>query len=264
MKMRFWRGWKTRGWPPIEDCTTHCGQPHLDRPRSAQHAAIDMNTFDGFLGADGEVDALMQTSTQRSGVIALDADGVLLDYSLGYADVWEKVFGTRPAEVCSQAYWPADRWGVERLDGDRLHSFRAGFDDAFWSNLPAIFGALEACQMLVGFGFELVCVTALPSEFAASRKTNLQRLNLPIERVYTVKHSDGEVSPKAELLNALKPVAFVDDYLPYMAGVDSSIHRALIDRDPVGSPNMGIDRSSVSSVHGSLLQFSRAWCQPSI
>jgi hypothetical protein len=37
----------------------------------------------------------------------------------------------------------------------------------------------------------------------------------------------------------LQPVCFVDDYAPYLMGVDERIHRVLITRDPDGSPNTG-------------------------
>jgi len=39
-------------------------------------------------------------------IIALDADGVLLDYGLAYAGAWQKAFGTYPAERDPLAYWP--------------------------------------------------------------------------------------------------------------------------------------------------------------
>jgi hypothetical protein len=41
MKILFWRGWKKRGWPPIEGCTSLRSDPYLNGPRSAHHAAID-------------------------------------------------------------------------------------------------------------------------------------------------------------------------------------------------------------------------------
>lgn len=53
-------------------------------------------------------------------LIALDADGVLLDYSLAYAHLWERAFGYFPKELDKNAYWPLDRWEVEALDGERL------------------------------------------------------------------------------------------------------------------------------------------------
>ncbi len=42
-------------------------------------------------------------------IVALDADGVLLDYSLAYAGAWERAFGVYPVERDPQAYWPIDR-----------------------------------------------------------------------------------------------------------------------------------------------------------
>jgi hypothetical protein len=36
------------------------------------------------------------SSRMRKGLIALDADGVLLDFHLGYADAWRRAFGEAP------------------------------------------------------------------------------------------------------------------------------------------------------------------------
>lgn len=46
-------------------------------------------------------------------VIALDADGVLLDYNLAYAAAWQRAFGFYPRERDRCAYWAVDRWDVE-------------------------------------------------------------------------------------------------------------------------------------------------------
>ena len=89
-------------------------------------------------------------------VIALDADGVLLDYSLAYAGAWQRAFGRRPALRDPDAYWPIDRWHVEHLEDDeRLAQLRRAFDDEFWSGIPAIAGAVEACVALDAAGYEL-------------------------------------------------------------------------------------------------------------
>ncbi len=118
-------------------------------------------------------------------------------------------------------------------------------------------GAAEACQILTRAGYELVCVTALSEKFRQARQQNLRRHGFPIERVYTVEHSEG--NPKAQVLNALGPVAFVDDYLPYLMGIDPAIHSALVERGGHGSPNTGEDLRLAASRHGSLLGFARWW-----
>lgn len=200
--------------------------------------------------------------TRSSGsraLVALDADGVLLDYNLAYAHAWEKAFGRFPAERDPQAYWAMDRWDVQRLEGEALEQFRKAFDADFWSSIPLVPGADTACEMLVQSGYELVCVTALADEFHAARARNLKNLQLPISRVYSVRHGEGAVSPKARLLFDLQPEAFVDDYLPYLQGVDASIHRALIARGPNGSPNRGYPAELVSSAHLNLLEFAQWW-----
>lgn len=192
-------------------------------------------------------------------IIALDADGVLLDYGLAYAAAWQNAFGTYPRERDAHAYWPIDRWEVERVDGERLDQLRRAFDDGFWASIPPVPGAVEACRQLVASGYELVCVTALPQEFQAARERNLRLHGFPIDLVHATDNVATLASPKADTLNALKPVAFVDDYLPYFVGVDASIHRALIMRGVTGSPNTGELLVHTDSRHPDLLAFARWW-----
>ncbi|TWO68089.1 HAD family hydrolase [Caenimonas sedimenti] len=195
-------------------------------------------------------------------VIALDADGVLIDYGLAYAGAWHRAFGQRPALRDPTAYWPIDRWEVERLaDDERLTKLRLAFDDEFWGAIPPIAGAIGACTALVGAGFDLVCVTALPEAYRAARQRNLQAHGFPIEVGHATDNVLTTASPKADTLNALAPVAFVDDFLPYFVGVNPSIHRALILREPTGSPNTGDLLVHVDSQHADLASFARWWLE---
>ena len=191
--------------------------------------------------------------------MALDCDGVLLDFQLGYAGAWQRAFGHAPAERDPLAYWPMDRWQVERLDTERRAVFRAAFDDRFWSTMPPIAGALEACHRLHDAGFDLVCVTALDLEHEAARLRNLRSLGFPIERVIATGNAVGERSPKADTIEALSPIAFVDDYVPYMRGVPDHVHTALVTRAPNGSPNVGDDLALAKSTHDDLAAFATHW-----
>ena len=192
-------------------------------------------------------------------LIALDADGVLLDFQLGYASAWQRAFGHAPAERDPLAYWPMDRWQVERLDVPRRALFRAAFDEHFWATMPAISGAIDACHRLRQAGFDLVCVSALDSEFEAARLRNLRDLGFPIERVIATGNAEGARSPKADAIEALQPIAFVDDYLPYMRGVPDHVHTALVLRAPNGSPNTGADMKLAKSLHDDLAGFADHW-----
>ena len=198
----------------------------------------------------------------KNPVIALDADGVLLDYSKAYAAAWERAFSQRPLERDPSAYWPIDRWAVDRLSGWRLERFRAGFDSAFWSTIPAIDGAVEACNAMHDAGYTLICVSALELEHEAARLRNLRQHGFPIERVVAMGSADSARSPKAAALSALGPVAFVDDYLPYLRGLPDGIHTALVLGRPTGSPNVGRELSRVGSQHADVADFARWWLKP--
>lgn len=193
------------------------------------------------------------------GLIALDADGVLLDFHLGYAEAWRRAFGTAPKERDRLAYWPIDRWEVDRLDEERRAHFRKHFDETFWTSVPAIEGAIDACHRLHDAGFHLVCVSALEFEYESARLRNLRDLGFPIERVIATGNAAGERSPKADAIAELDPEAFVDDYLPYMRGLPGHIHTALVLRAPNGSPNFGDEMSLARSVHPDLPDFASHW-----
>lgn len=192
-------------------------------------------------------------------LIALDADGVLLDFNRAYGAAWQRAFGAHPRERDPMAYWPMDRWDVARLDDTGRDHFRTHFDEFFWSTLHPEAGALDACHRLVDAGFDLVCVSALDLEFEAARLRNLQDHGFPIQRVVATGNAEGPHSPKADAIARLRPTAFVDDYLPYLRGLPAEVHTALVLRAPNGSPNTGDDMHLAHSTHQDLAAFATAW-----
>ena len=188
-------------------------------------------------------------------VIALDADGVLLDYNVAYARAWQRAFGVHPQERDPQAYWAVDRWAVELLEGERLTHFSSCFDEAFWLSVPPMDGAIEACFALHDAGHTLVCVSALDERFGDARLRNLRAAGFPIETVVATGRQSAHQSPKVQAITALRPAAFVDDYLPYFVGIDPGVHTALVTRQPNGSPNTGDNLSAARSVHPDLGDF---------
>lgn len=193
-------------------------------------------------------------------ILALDADGVLVDLHIGYARAWQRAFGITPAERDPLAYWPMDRWDVGRVDVEQRLLLREQFQHPeLWENLPAIAGAVDACHRLHDAGYELVCVTALDERFQLARLRNLKALGFPIRRVIATGHAEGERSPKADAIAALRPVAFVDDYIAYMRGVPTEVHTALVLRAPNGSPNVGDELKLARSMHQDLADFTDHW-----
>lgn len=177
----------------------------------------------------------------KNKLIGLDADGVMLDFDAAYVNLWEKVFGYRPKEINPDAYWAFDRYDIPYLEGAELQHFKKHFDDDFWLNVPAIPGAAEAVNRLYNAGYDVCCVSALPVDYADHRQLGLYRQGFPVMNVYAVgapaDAAQFHGSNKADVLNALKPICFVDDYLPYHEGVNEATMKVLIDRNPIGSPN---------------------------
>lgn len=192
-------------------------------------------------------------------LIAIDADGVLLNYHAAYGFAWARAFGELPEIRNANAYWPMDYWKVERLSGAKYLHFRAQFDELFWRSIPPHEGALEACLDLQRAGYELVCVSALDNRFLSAREQNLLDIGFPIQHVYCTDGKDGPISPKANVLQELMPIAFVDDYLPYMRQIPLQTHAALITRGTDGSPNQGADLALIDSRHYSLFHFAQWW-----
>ncbi len=196
----------------------------------------------------------------RKLIIAVDADGVLLDYHAAYRQAWHKAFGVLPKLKDPQAYWPWDRWNVTRLSLERQMLLKAAMDEEFWSSFPALPGAQDACIKLHAAGLELVCVTAVPHEYTDTRLENLKALGYPIERVFAAgAGDDANRSIKADALEELKPVAFVDDFAPYFKGIPPEVHAALVTREPNGSPNVGENLALAHSQHLDLAAFAAWW-----
>lgn len=139
-----------------------------------------------------------------------------------YGKAWELAFGENLTVQTPNAYWPLDRWGLPRLVGEPLQKLKTVFDEAFWGSIAPLPGAVDACHRLVATGYELVCVTALEEPYREARARNLQNLGFPIAQVIATGGKVKEVSPKAQVINRLLPTAFVDDYGPYLLGIDAA------------------------------------------
>ena len=196
--------------------------------------------------------------------IVLDADGVLLDYNQAYRHLWYRAFGVLPELADPQAYFPFDRWDVPRLGPAERDHLRACRDESFWTTISAMTGALDAVMNLHAAGYELICVSALPAEYQGARLKNLLDLGFPIEEVIATPEtatSDPSRSVKASAIEQIRPVAFVDDYAPYLRGIPSGVHAALVMREPNGSPNAGENLELAHSTHDDLADFARWWLE---
>ena len=101
--------------------------------------------------------------------------------------------------------------------------------------------------------------TVVPYLFVDGAAAFLQFLSEGLGAREMLRHAEGERSPKADAIAALRSVAFVDDYIAYMRGVPTEVHTALVLRAPNGSPNVGDELKLARSMHQDLADFTDHW-----
>lgn len=190
-------------------------------------------------------------------IIAAACDGVLLDFSAAYQKAWEVAFGYNQDVV----YQPKDRFDLSDLDESLRDKLEAVIDSDFWASLPAVENALDACQQLDAAGFDIYVVTALPFYHVSDRFSNLVNEGFPIKDILaTDAYTFGDVSPKAEAIAALRPVAFTDSYVPNFKGIPrSATHAALINMNKDISLAEKSAFRLVDSSHADLYKFVDWW-----
>lgn len=192
-------------------------------------------------------------------VLAFDADGVMLNYNEAYPGVYQKAFGKLLELVRPDAYHATNAYGLTLTPGTVEHDqFFAHFGEDAWSTMPLLPGVREACWLLHDAGYEIVCVTSMPTRFQEARRANFLLHELPIDRVIATGRYLGE-HPKKAHIDELAPVAFVDDLAHNFIGIGPEVHKALIDYGNYDSPNLGQDLTVADSKHGTLLEFAHWW-----
>ena len=194
-------------------------------------------------------------------LIVLDADGVLLNYAASYKLVWEEAFGIKLELKNPGMFHAYNEYGCPFEDDVQKQKFYDHFTVKYWESMPLLPDALNACNELVSMGYDLVCVTSMPTEFQEARQKNFETHNIPILKTYAVGRDRTRpvYSPKLEVLLELDPVAFVDDYATnFMDLHETAIHKALIHRGQPDSPNVE-HLHMADSIHENLQGFVDYW-----
>ena len=188
-------------------------------------------------------------------LIALDCDGVLLDFNLGYASAWERAFGNHRSSAIRT---PTGRWTAGRRTPDQRGRarFRAAFDTQFWSTMPPIDGRCRGVPPPARRRPRTGLRLGARPEFQAARLRNLRELGFPIERVIATGNAGASAAQGRR--DRADPAAFVDDYLSTCAAA-AHVHTALVLRAPNGSPNVGPELALAKSVHEDLGGFADHW-----
>lgn len=186
--------------------------------------------------------------------IGIDADGVLLDYNRAFGHQWHGYFGGEIPKVADKSAYHATRyWGIEAPN--KAHPFWEHFDRLGWRTMPAMAGAVDACNALAGAGHELICITSMPAHRADVRLANLKMLTFPIARVVATGPASIEgANPKQAAIEKLGLDWMVDDELRKLKDL-SSVKTVLVNPGHSDCPNTGQSKDYLSMEVETLSEF---------
>ena len=144
-------------------------------------------------------------------MIALDVDGVLLDFVGHWETVAEYVLGFRPTKQ-TDSFAMSKRYGLPEAAASLVwERYR---DGSVWGNIPPLPGAVETVQALINIGRKVVAITSVPTHAVGHRERAMAQW-FPGVTMYQAEsmapgHKNGEKT-KEEWLCILRPLAFIDD-----------------------------------------------------
>lgn len=164
--------------------------------------------------------------------IALDCDGVLLDYLSCYKTLYEDLFNTKLKVVNPNSYSADKQFNInwENREKEQI-KFYDYFAEKGWKAMKAIPGAVQATQKLKNAGYNIFIVTSIPFEKAYDRGLNLQEQGVIFDDVIACgNHSSSNgLNIKKPYLDKIKPDFFADDLVSNFKDVSQNIKCVLID-----------------------------------
>lgn len=145
------------------------------------------------------------------GTVALDCDGVILDFLSQFRVVANYALG-REIQEGENVYDLNKRFGLQPKERD--HIMKIFHQEGFWANLPALPGAIDGARALQDAGHRVVVVTAIDDDFKMARLDNLRKLGFKPDEIYCVGAHSGHT--KGEAFHVEQPHAIVDDRLVYL------------------------------------------------
>ena len=168
-----------------------------------------------------------------SKVIALDCDGVLLNYIDTYKRIYEEMFDTKLSVVNPRSYLADTHLGIDWTDKEQeQREFYDLFGQKGWQSMIALPGAVEATKHMKELGYSIVVVTSMPENKALDRAQNLKNVGMTFDDVIACgSHSTAQigVNLKEPHLKKLKPEYFADDLLSNFHNVSDITKCILID-----------------------------------
>lgn len=137
--------------------------------------------------------------------VALDVDGVLLDFVPAWAAYAERLLNRKITTQNPAAFSLHQKLNVSLIEADAVWDLF--HKEGGWLTLPPISGAVEVVNELKRY-CNVVAVTAIDLKNVAEREHNLQEhgMAMPVIAV-------GRLACKREALHRIKPCLFVDDMI---------------------------------------------------
>jgi hypothetical protein len=192
--------------------------------------------------------------------IALDCDGVILDYIECYKRLYNEFFNDNKKAVNPYSYTADIHLGIDWTHREKEQSaFYDYFGQNGWTSMKPISGAVEATKKIKEAGYKIVIVTSIPFDKANARHDNLLKEGVSFDDVIACgSHSTANGSNiKKPYLDKLAPQYFADDLLQNFSGVSDNINCVLIDWFCENNENFRKSENGIKvfSTHEKLIQF---------
>lgn len=194
--------------------------------------------------------------------VAIDGDGVLFDYNLAAALLYERMYKEKLKRVNPGAYNFHIEYDIANTKHPEFHKMTYPMFDKMkvWGKMPGLEGALEATKMMKDKGYTLVCLTSMPPTYQSLRLQNAIDLGFPISECVAVDRRAakraGVDNPKKQWIMENKPVAFIDDLLKNFVDMEDVTETQLVwlDNKHIASdnPNLSHDKNMVHKIVYSL------------
>lgn len=191
----------------------------------------------------------------KNKIIALDCDGVLLNYNEAYGRALEQFLGIKPNIVSPESYFCHNYFDV-KLKPEQKTEFFKFFNDKGWATMTDLPQSIEATKKLRQDGYKIIVVTSMPKMAQEMRHQNLLNLGFAIDATIATGKKQNNINPKKSYIEVLSPEYFVDDLVENFHNIDSPTHFVLVDNEAPDSPNLNFEHNvKLHSTHNNLWDF---------
>ncbi len=156
--------------------------------------------------------------------IALDTDGVILNFGDNYVNFAEKILGKKLNHNIAK-YPLQDLLQVSTQEADYVWEQFNKLNE--WERIPPFKDVEKAIEIINDFKLEVYIVTSIDEQHKLARKKNLNSIGLYPKEIICVGANHGH---KNKVITEINPVAFADDRLDHLHRSQEVEHLVWIDQ----------------------------------